>query len=423
MSTVVRATEISKEYRLGIINHGMLYKDIESWIARKLGRPDRHSQIGAEYLPGGTDRFWALKDITFEIEQGDRIGIIGKNGAGKSTLLKILARITAPTRGRATIRGRVSSLLEVGTGFHPELTGRENVFLNGAILGMKKREITEKMEEIIEFAELQQFIDTPVKRYSSGMYVRLAFSVAAHLDSDILISDEVLAVGDAAFQKKALGKMSDLTSGQGRTLLFVSHNMTSIRQLCNKAFWLDRGLLLEQGPTQDVSAKYEKANYGTLITESGHFERSPTPKKPFYIQWVELQSESHELCVHYNYGDVLNLRVGFGGEAPQGGFTLEWLIFNERGIRISFGAANPMCSFYIGKTDREVQCRLGPLPLTTGTYSFYLSIRIWGYSRWDEWENAASFQIMRCDPYSTGFDVPTGAGGDFIIPQAWSLPK
>jgi lipopolysaccharide transport system ATP-binding protein len=228
-------------YRLGIINNGTLWKDIQTWIALKRGREDPHSKIGEDKYRGDNDHFWALKDISFDIKQGDRVGIIGKNGAGKSTLLKILSRITAPTEGTIRIKGKIASLLEVGTGFHGELTGRENIYLNGAILGMKKRRITEKMDEIIAFSGIEQYIDTPVKRYSSGMYVRLAFAVAAHLDSDILIADEVLAVGDAEFQKKALGKMQDLSTGQGRTVLFVSHNMGAVRNLCNCGIVLERG--------------------------------------------------------------------------------------------------------------------------------------------------------------------------------------
>lgn len=241
MSVAIRVEHLSKEYRLGVINHGMLYKDIQSWLARKLGRPDPHAPIGADHYADQKDRFWALKDLNFEIEQGDRVGIIGRNGAGKSTLLKILSRITAPTEGIVKIKGRVASLLEVGTGFHGELTGRENIYLNGAILGMKKREIDRKIDEIIDFSEIEQHIDTPVKRYSSGMYVRLAFAVAAHLDSDILIADEVLAVGDVTFQKKALGKMHDISYNQGKTVLFVSHNMGAVKQLCGYGMLLEKG--------------------------------------------------------------------------------------------------------------------------------------------------------------------------------------
>lgn len=235
----IKVENLSKYYNLGVINTGTLNRDFQSWLWRKMGKEDPNKKIGLH--EDNADGFWALKDLNFEIKKGERVGIIGKNGAGKSTLLKMLSQISAPTEGRIYINGKVASLLEVGTGFNPELTGRENIYLNGAILGMKKREVDRKIDEIIAFSEIERHIDTPVKRYSSGMYVRLAFAVAAHLDSDILIADEVLAVGDAAFQKKALGKMNELSSGQGRTVLFVSHNMLAVRNLCNKGILISKG--------------------------------------------------------------------------------------------------------------------------------------------------------------------------------------
>jgi lipopolysaccharide transport system ATP-binding protein len=247
MSDIAVQTEhLSKMYRLGVINNGTFFRDVETWIALKRGKEDPHSKIGENKYNNDDDHFWALKDLNLEIKQGDRVGIIGKNGAGKSTLLKLLSRITAPTEGTIKIKGKIASLLEVGTGFHGELTGRENIYLNGAILGMKKRRITEKLDEIIAFSGIEHHIDTPVKRYSSGMYVRLAFAVAAHLDSDILIADEVLAVGDAEFQKKALGKMQDLSTGQGRTVLFVSHNMGAVKNLCNCGVILQNGRIVAE---------------------------------------------------------------------------------------------------------------------------------------------------------------------------------
>lgn len=255
-NTVIKAEHLSKYYKLGVINNGTLFRDIQTWWALKRGKEDPHGQIGSHKYDNDKDGFWALDDLNFEIKQGDRVGIIGHNGAGKSTLLKILSRITAPTEGKVKIKGRVSSLLEVGTGFHGELTGRENIYLNGAILGMKRREVDRKIDEIIAFSEIEKHIDTPVKRYSSGMYVRLAFAVAAHLDSEILIADEVLAVGDAAFQKKALGKMNELSSGQGRTVLFVSHNMGQVKNLCNKGIVLERGHIIRQDDDITKSINY-----------------------------------------------------------------------------------------------------------------------------------------------------------------------
>ena len=252
----IKAENISKYYRLGQINNGTLYADIQSWFARKFHREDPHAKIGFDSAQCDKDGFWALKDIDFEIKQGDRVGIIGRNGAGKSTLLKVISEITTPTTGNIYIKGRVASLLEVGTGFHPEMTGRENIYMNGAILGMKKTEITRQLDEIIDFAEIEKHIDTPVKRYSSGMYVRLAFAVAAHLQSEILIADEVLAVGDAEFQKKAIGKMSDLSTGEGRTVLFVSHNMAQIRALCKTGIVLDHGKTVFSGNIDKATEYY-----------------------------------------------------------------------------------------------------------------------------------------------------------------------
>lgn len=253
--TAIKVEHLSKEYRLGTINHGVLYRDLQSWSAKLLGKEDPNSKIAGAGTRVQNSTFTALDNVSFEVRQGDVLGIIGRNGAGKSTLLKIISRITAPTTGVIKIRGRVASLLEVGTGFHPELTGRENIFLNGAILGMIKKEIHRKFDEIVDFAEIENFIDTPVKRYSSGMYVRLAFAVAAHLEPEILILDEVLAVGDAQFQKKCLGKMDGI-SKEGRTVLFVSHNMQAIQTMCNKVVLLNGGKIARQGDAQHVVNEY-----------------------------------------------------------------------------------------------------------------------------------------------------------------------
>lgn len=255
--TVIKIENVSKQYRLGIVNHGMLYRDLQGWWARMRGREDPNVLIGSEHHEGvgGEDRFWALRDIDLEVKKGDTLGIIGRNGAGKSTLLKILSRVTAPTSGQIGLKGRVASLLEVGTGFHPELTGRENIYLNGAILGMNKAEIGRKFDEMVDFSGVGKFIDTPVKRYSSGMYVRLAFAVAAHLDPEIMIVDEVLAVGDIDFQKKCLGKMGDVAKG-GRTVLFVSHNMEAIKKLCARAILLDEGRVVTDNTADRTIKKY-----------------------------------------------------------------------------------------------------------------------------------------------------------------------
>lgn len=255
MSAVIKVENLSKEYRLGTIGHGMLFKDLQSGWARLRGKEDPNAKVFGSGK-AGSGKFLALDDISFDVLQGEVLGLIGRNGAGKSTLLKILSRITAPSKGKVSLRGRVASLLEVGTGFHPELTGRENAFLNGAILGMSQREVRSKFDEIVAFADIEQFIDTPVKRYSSGMYVRLAFAVAAHLESEILIIDEVLAVGDAQFQRKCLGKMDEVSKQKGRTVLFVSHNMEAVRQICQRVALLKNGRIEYDGHPINGIAKY-----------------------------------------------------------------------------------------------------------------------------------------------------------------------
>ena len=268
MSTAIKIENVSKQYRLGVISTGTLSHDLNRWWTTKiLRKEDPYLKIGSvndRSQKADSEYVWALKDINMEIEQGDVVGIIGKNGAGKSTLLKLLSRVTAPTTGTISYKGRIASLLEVGTGFHPELTGRENIYMNGAIMGMNKAEITRKLDEIVDFSGCERYLDTPVKRYSSGMTVRLGFAIAAHIEPDILVVDEVLAVGDAEFQKKAIGKMQDVSRGEGRTVLFVSHNMASIKSLCKT------GILLENGSLKYVGGVKETVDY--YIGESGSSE-------------------------------------------------------------------------------------------------------------------------------------------------------
>lgn len=262
---VIKAENLKKQYKLGVIGSGTLRRDLQSWYARKMGKDDPNRRIGAkEYSKG--DNFLALDGINLEIFRGERVGIIGANGAGKSTFLKILSRVTSPSEGRVRFRGRIASMLEVGTGFHGELTGRENIYLNGAILGMSKNEITEKLDRIIEFSECEKFIDTPVKRYSSGMFVKLAFAVAAHLDAEILIMDEVLAVGDMQFQKKCLKKMRELATNENRTILYVSHNMDTIRELCNRCIVLNQGKIIYDGDVDEAIKMYLGGDDKNFVT-------------------------------------------------------------------------------------------------------------------------------------------------------------
>ncbi len=261
---MIEIMNVSKQYRLGAIGGTTLRAEIQSAVARMRGLEDPNSKLDAKQV-GANKRFYALDGVSFNVQPGEAVGIIGHNGAGKSTLLKLISRVTAPTSGEIRLHGRVASMLEVGTGFHPELTGRENVYLNGAILGMTKEEIDRKFDEIVEFAEMAQFIDTPVKRYSSGMYVKLAFAVAAHLDSEIMIMDEVLAVGDAKFQKKCLDKMDDEANSAGRTILYVSHNMNTIQRLCSRVIVLEKGRIVFDGSTPDGVGKYLSVNRSDAI--------------------------------------------------------------------------------------------------------------------------------------------------------------
>ena len=287
----IKIDHVSKEYRLGAIGGGTLRGDLQSWMARLKGQEDPNSKIGLDAAAHMGERFLALDDVSFEVRKGEALGIIGHNGAGKSTLLKLLSRVTAPTRGTISYNGRIASMLEVGTGFHPELTGRENVYMNGAILGMTKAEISKKFDQIVEFAEMEKFIDTPVKRYSSGMYVKLAFAVAAHLDSEIMVMDEVLAVGDMKFQQKCLGKMGDAANSEGRTVLYVSHNMNTIRQLCTRCIVLDHGKLIFDGDVEKAIGLYEDVKSDSLpFIDYSAYER------PHWLVTDSIRLQTAEYC-------------------------------------------------------------------------------------------------------------------------------
>ena len=303
----IKIEHVSKQYRLGAIGGGTLKGDLQSWWARKRGKEDPNSRIGARTDVRIGARFLALDDINLEVKKGEALGIIGHNGAGKSTLLKLLSRVTAPTSGTISYNGRITSMLEVGTGFHPELIGRENIYMNGAILGMNKAEIDRKMDQIIDFAEMRKFIDTPVKRYSSGMYVKLAFSVAAHLDSEIMVMDEVLAVGDMKFQQKCLGRMGDAANTEGKTILYVSHNMNTIRQLCTRCVVLDHGKLIYDGSVDTAIGIYadcqQKAEYHY---DYRGYERPPI--KNLDLQFIEMDVLNDPASVLHS-GDIVKLRL------------------------------------------------------------------------------------------------------------------
>jgi lipopolysaccharide transport system ATP-binding protein len=355
-STAIKVENLSKIYRLGEIGTGTISRDMERWFKMKvLKQEDPFLKIGEtndRANKGTSDIVYSLQDINFEIQQGDAVGIIGRNGAGKSTLLKILSRVTTPTTGRINIKGRVASLLEVGTGFHPELTGRENIYLNGAILGMRKREIDRKLDEIIDFSGVERYIDTPVKRYSSGMYVRLAFAVAAHLESEILIVDEVLAVGDAEFQKKCLGKMGEVSKGEGRSVLFVSHNMGSVNALCNKGFVLNNGIVSFDGEIRLAVDHYINSKIGNSSTYDvlTSFPRRYSSNDA-KIRRISLAGVNKIKKSEFSFGEQIEISTLFDMLNPIPDLTVRFIISNSSGLDLfsvsEFGTNgykfNPYC--------------------------------------------------------------------------------
>jgi len=331
MQPIIEVKKLGKRYNIQHMQGG--YVSLRDVIANIFKHPFKFATHKTKKVLGiaGKEEFWALKDLSFTVEAGEIIGVIGKNGAGKSTLLKVLTGITPPTKGEVIMRGKVSSLLEVGTGFHPELTGRENIFLNGAILGMTRQEIARKFDEIVAFAGVEQFLDTPVKRYSSGMYVRLAFSVAAHMEPDILIVDEVLAVGDAEFQKKCLGKMQEVTKQKGRTILFVSHNLSAVRQLCTKTLLLSKGQVAAFGPTDEVITSY----LNTAKTEPTVAYPEEAGRK-MQIRKVSILDESNTPSAHIPIGTQFSIQIAYDVRTAVPGTQLNILCTNQENTPIFF---------------------------------------------------------------------------------------
>jgi lipopolysaccharide transport system ATP-binding protein len=330
MPPAVQIEELSKSYRLGGLHPGYLtFREVLAGLA---AAPVRRLRRGSLRAPAG-ETLWALKDVSFEVGEGETVGLIGRNGAGKSTLLKILSRVTKPTSGGATLRGRVGSLLEVGTGFHPDLTGRENVFLNGAVLGMRREETTRKFDEIVAFSELERFIDTPVKHYSSGMYVRLAFSVAAHLEPEILIMDEVLAVGDAAFQEKCLDKMHEIR-GQGRTIFFVSHNMQAVSRLCPRAIFLDRGRVVGDGPARRVVNDYLSASWRAGAERAWDDEREAPGDDVVRLRRVRVCDERGETTAAADISRPVGIEITYRVFVPGHVLAPRVELYNEEGAHV-----------------------------------------------------------------------------------------
>lgn len=369
---VIKVEGLSKQYRLGQIGTGSLAHDINRLWYKVRGKEDPYIKIGEENdrtAKGNSEYVWALRDINFEIKQGEVVGIIGRNGAGKSSLLKILSRTTSPTTGRVKLKGRIASLLEVGTGFHPELSGKENIFLNGAILGMTKAEIKRKFDEIVAFSGVERYIDTPVKRYSSGMYVRLAFAVAAHLQSEILIVDEVLAVGDAEFQKKCLGKMKDVSTQQGRTVLFVSHNMGAVRGLCTEGILLQYGKLERQGDVNDVISRY-------LVNPSAVFnDFIVDPNDEIKIESVAFKNAEGKSTQNFNMGEDLTMEIKFKSDQKFENPHFWISVYSQFGALFGANMLIDGITPEFVHQNGTIACRFKNLPLMPQTYSVWLGIR------------------------------------------------
>jgi len=403
----VRSNSLSKCYLLGERQHT---KSLREALTNALHAPFRK--------PRAEGVIFALKDLTFEVQKGEALVIIGPNGAGKSTLLKILSRITEPTSGFVDVEGRVGSLLEVGTGFHSELTGRENIYLNAAILGMRRSQIKRKFDEIVSFAEVEKFIDTPIKRYSSGMHLRLGFAVAAHLEPEILVVDEVLAVGDLQFQKKCLGKMDDIAK-DGRTVLFVSHDTGAVRRLCQKAIWLDKGQIVQQGEADDVVNAYEMKYLSVCGNDVQIVERpaDDCAGSRFHIRRVELFNSNAKHSGIFRYGDTLSLMVDLDGDAVER-YSLVFYIYGESGHLLSVGASGEYHDVYFDPDVRRVGVKVGPLTLTSGKYWIGFNIMA-GQNRTDVWPRAIPFNVVECRPFQTNWEVPSHREGVFVLQQSF----
>jgi lipopolysaccharide transport system ATP-binding protein len=418
----IQVENLSKAYQLGDFGTGALTRDIERWWALLRGKEDPFLKIGEandRAVKGTSDIVWSLKDINFEINEGDAVGIIGRNGAGKSTLLKILSRVTAPTTGNIKVKGRIASLLEVGTGFHPELTGGENVYLNGAIMGMSKREIKRKFDEIVDFAGVERYIDTPVKRYSSGMYVRLAFAVAAYLDSEILVVDEVLAVGDAEFQKKCLGKMSDVSKGEGRTVLFVSHNMSAVSALCNTGIYLKNGQIINIGQINSIISGYigDSSVFGAEKWEGVAGDES--------VQITQTKIYSNDLVnkLHTN----TDLFIEITGEIlkPVMGLVLGFTLWSQYDYEIAYVLHDD--------DENEIQVNTAApqrfikkfcIPANTlaeGTYNIEFDVGIHMVKRIINHDCDLSFALANVSGIGRKFVLPQGKGRTSLIRTKWAI--
>jgi lipopolysaccharide transport system ATP-binding protein len=419
---IISVENLSKRYVVGHRKDRREHIALRDVLAQEMRNATRKAVDvfrGRQVVQGDTlEEFWALRDVNFEVQQGEVLGIIGRNGAGKSTLLKILGRITEPTKGRVTLRGRVASLLEVGTGFHPELSGRENIYLNGAILGMSRAEIRKKFDEIVSFAEVERFLDTPVKRYSSGMYVRLAFAVAAHLEPEILIVDEVLAVGDTDFQKKCLGKMDEVSRRQGRTVLFVSHNMAAISSLCTTAIWIDNGLMHDRGPARELTSRYlaHSQRNAARVVKLGALPR------PGGVSDARLRIEELEWISHWplRQGDPAKARLTLLVREPISDVAVGILFRNLEGSQVL-----ECCSDLIEKERRRlsspgrhsVTLEIKHFPLAPDTYTLDIGCRSGDVYALDYIPLCAHIEVV---PGPNTLVHTIGRGAGVQLPADWS---
>ena len=410
---VINVENLSKQYRLGEITTGSLFHDLNAWWHSIRGKENPYLKIGEtndRTIKGQSEYVWALRDVDFEVRRGEVLGINGRNGAGKSTLLKILSKTTAPTTGQVKMKGRVASLLEVGTGFHPDLSGRDNIFLNGAILGMTKKEIKTKFEEIVDFAGVERYIDTPVKRYSSGMYVRLAFAVAAHLEPEILIVDEVLAVGDAEFQKKCLGKMKDVSERDGRTVLFVSHNMAAISTLCTRAILMNNGTIEFNGKTGDALKEYVFSrrvdSAGQIFFDGKEQERFGEKK---YATWKSLTLTNQSDIVNDTFlmGDKMKISMEADIHIPSDDFEIGIGIGNLQDVYLHYLISGWEGVSAIKKTGSTViEVELPQINLFPGNYLINIWICVKGAYYDDAIHNAINFRVEegKVNGYDTYFE-------------------
>ena len=419
--TVIKVENLAKRYQLGSFGYGSLQNDLAALWARLRGKEDPNTKIGEVSRFDRHGEFWALRDVSFEVKQGERLGILGRNGAGKSTLLKILSRVTSPTEGRVKLKGRVASLLEVGTGFNPELTGRENVYLNGAIMGMKRYEIRQKFDEIVEFSGIPQFIDTPVKRYSSGMKVKLAFAVAAHLDSEILIADEVLAVGDADFQKKSLGKMEDISNKQGRTVLFVSHNLGAVKTLCTTGLFLQHGAKVFEGNVYETVATYLAGAGGgsgsqTLVTLPS--TGSPVAEITSLRLLVDGQ---HPVVPSFDVFSEVCLEVCFTLLVPVKGahLVLECLLDGGRLFTALETSDRPEILDGRAAGDYRVQMTIPAGFFLVGDYNFTIALGNWGHPDYVRHENVLPVEVVLQSRPSEFHQAAKRKSGKVNSPVRW----